>query len=273
MRAFITYLGQVRLTLLITVISILISLLIVYLAITFFGVPFLKEGFILAVVIPAVIAPSISWSFLKLYFKIEHLEQEMRTIATYDSLTGLLSRKAFLDMGRLLYQEEENLSLLYLDIDNFKQINDTYGHEGGDCVLRNFGKSLREVLRQETLVGRLGGEEVAILFTGIPLEALHNITLRIQDQIEQTSILIEGNPIVFTVSIGVATRTLSHATTLEALISHADHALYIAKNHGKDCAYLATAAKEYALFVPAKNLRHHHPTHQGATPCTHSSSS
>lgn len=253
MREFILKLGHFNLTLLIGLFSILLSVFIAYSAILLFDIPFVWSNFVLAIIIPAIIAPSVSWFFLKLYFKVEKLERDMRTLATYDTLTGLLSRKAFLSRGELLYkqiqQKGNSVIVLYFDLDNFKNINDTYGHDGGDKVLSYFGTTLLNTFRENDLIGRLGGEEIAVML--LPIELIHLIEIikSIQENISSANIMQENKSINFTTSIGIAIAKPKDKLSLDTLISQADKALYKAKNSGKNCAYIYKGEGDYEQLV------------------------
>jgi diguanylate cyclase (GGDEF)-like protein len=257
MRDFALYLGHIKLTILIGIGSILASVFISYVAVLLFHIPFVWSNFILAIIIPAIIAPSVSWFFLKIYFKLEKLEQEMRRLATYDSLTGLLSRKVFLDLGETLYKkikaENKSFTVLYIDLDNFKIINDAYGHHVGDEVLRFLGKELLGTFREKDIIGRLGGEEVAVILLDTKLETISNIIKRIQYKFSHANLMFEEKVLNFTVSIGIAAISKKDDNlTLDNLIAQADKALYKAKNSGKNCAYLYRGQESYEELTPRK---------------------
>jgi diguanylate cyclase (GGDEF)-like protein len=171
------------------------------------------------------------------------LEEQLRAMARTDSLTGLLNRRTFFEC---LADELERscrycrpLTLLSIDIDHFKQINDNYGHPTGDRVLRDFAQALSASLRQHDHVGRVGGEEFAVLLPeanlGQGIQAAERVLtmargLRVNDP--------HGSAwINFTVSIGIAGNL--RGSTLEQLVSRADEALYRAKREGRDCSKAA----------------------------------
>ena len=253
MREFASKLGHIKLTFVIGFISVLLSVAIAYSAVIIFGTPFIWTNFILAIIIPAIIAPSVSWFFLKMYFRMEELEHEMRIMATYDPLTGLLTRKAFLDMSEEIYKkvlkDKRVFSVLYIDLDDFKKINDVYGHEGGDKVLSFFGEKLISIFRENDIIGRLGGEEMAVLVLDVEPKVLAGIIKRMQKAISSANIILDKQSINFTASIGISICTPQNRIPLDGLLAQADKALYKAKNSGKNCAYIYKGEENYEQLV------------------------
>ncbi|WP_354467631.1 sensor domain-containing diguanylate cyclase [Marinobacterium sp. MBR-109] len=164
-------------------------------------------------------------------------ERKLKRLATTDSLTGLSNRRALLE--RL--HEEQRLSkrlghpssLLMIDFDHFKQINDEYGHNVGDLVLQHFASLARSCLRETDSIGRLGGEEFAILLPGTDLEGAVQLAERLRHLLEQTPTETTDGPVPMTLSIGVTTLHASDTTSSE-LLSRADAALYQAKSGGRN---------------------------------------
>lgn len=168
----------------------------------------------------------------------KRLEADLYRLANTDSLTGLNNRRCFLTRG----EEEINraqrykrpLSLVMIDIDYFKNVNDSYGHETGDRVLQMLACILNKELRTTDSIGRIGGEEFALLLTETGFSAAHDVALRVLDSIRQARVLLDdGNAIGFTVSAGVAALG-PNDEDFNALLRRADDALYLAKNEGRD---------------------------------------
>jgi len=232
-------LGQIRTVLLITVISVLFSLL-VYLFIIFLTNKALRfDGVLISLVIPTIVAPIISWYLIKFVFQIMALETKMRNLATNDSLTNLLTRQSFLNRIEPLYElakrNQTSFAILYMDVDNFKSINDTYGHHIGDKVLHSLGEILQTNKRDSDLVGRLGGEEFAYALPEIDLDGAKYFSEKIRKIIENDIFKEEGIYINYTMSIGISLYSPKNKVTLEKLIAQADTALYDAKVNGKNC--------------------------------------
>lgn len=169
-------------------------------------------------------------------------ELELRTIAYTDALTKLLSRRAWLDgvekaIDRAL-RESSTLSMLMLDLDHFKHVNDRFGHQVGDQVLKKTSEVINSFVRKHDLVGRLGGEEFAVCLIGAGLDTAATIAARINDEI--SALAFEGlSGLRCTVSVGVA--ELLPGERLSGLLKRADDALYVAKQQGRDDIYLASS--------------------------------
>ena len=166
-----------------------------------------------------------------------------RSAASTDPLTGLLNRRAFLENALSLCARQgergQPVTMLMLDLDHFKSINDRFGHAIGDEVLRVFANAARSNMRGSDLVGRLGGEEFAVIVAE-PMQFAARIGERLRVSFETAGIQIGEHAIGATVSIGAAT---SHepVTDIAALIARADAALYRAKHDGRNRLYAADA--------------------------------
>jgi diguanylate cyclase (GGDEF)-like protein len=185
------------------------------------------------------------------------MDDELRVLATTDFLTGLPNRREF--MGRL--QEEEGrlqrdigacAAVLLLDIDHFKRINDEYGHAAGDAVLRQLADLMRDGQRKIDMLGRIGGEEFAVLLPGTDLDAAAVFAERLRLRVEQATMqLDEGVTLGITVSIGIAAMGGKTASGDPALI-RADQALYCAKRGGRNRVELMDVEADRPGFqVPA----------------------
>lgn len=160
------------------------------------------------------------------------------SLAQTDPLTGLANRRSFFvaaerEWARHL-RNSKPLSLFMLDIDHFKQFNDTYGHRLGDSVLSEVALSLREALRTSDTLGRYGGEEFAVLLPETGREAALSLAKRILAAVRGTAIFHAGNRLGVTASIGVATGLAAETGSFDELLEQADRALYEAKNAGRN---------------------------------------
>ena len=159
-------------------------------------------------------------------------------LAVVDPLTGLNNRRYFEShLGALVGQAADRgrpLSLMILDIDHFKGVNDTYGHEAGDRVLKGFAERVRKVIRVPDLVCRLGGEEFVIVMPDTNLEVAAKIAERVRAEVERDrfALAADGSRIGVTVSIGLAER--DHDSEPERLFRRADRALYRSKSSGRN---------------------------------------
>lgn len=167
------------------------------------------------------------------------LHERVRRLAEQDGLTGLLNRLFF--ERELHHRATESrahgtpLSLLLLDLDEFKMINDGYGHRIGDEVLRKVAATLRQRIRSTDTAGRYGGDELAILLPRTDAIAAFEVAEQVRQSI--AALAFEGYPRHATVSIGVASLSSDHTDAL-ALLHAADTALYDAKRRGRNCAVL-----------------------------------
>ncbi|WP_415902681.1 bacteriohemerythrin [Neptuniibacter sp. QD29_5] len=167
---------------------------------------------------------------------IEH--ERYRRLASTDSLTGAVNRRKF---NKLAEHELERvqryrrpLSLLMLDIDYFKRVNDNFGHAAGDKVLQVFYQTCADTARQTDIVARLGGEEFAILMPETDQKAARTVAERIRHNVDLLNIDAEGQKIEITVSIGVSSWEQGRFEKVNPMLSAADEALYIAKAQGRN---------------------------------------
>ena len=172
-------------------------------------------------------------------------------LARKDGLTGLHNRRAFDDELLIAASRAEryqrDLSLILLDIDHFKNLNDTYGHPAGDAVLRAVGRVLVERARRIDVVARIGGEEFAIILADTPPAA----ALRLAERLRQAIGNASSESIAFSASFGVA--DVEHAGYEPSLIfKAADEALYAAKEAGRNCVrYAVDPAREPSALIGA----------------------
>lgn len=167
----------------------------------------------------------------------KQMEQELLVLATTDALTGLNNRHAFLQRAGELFKSAERFdqpcTLLMLDIDHFKAINDNHGHQSGDEVLARLGELLRQVLREVDIIGRLGGEEFAALLTQTDRCDALQVAERLRLSAESLALNgTDGQQLGITLSIGLAERR--PAEPLEGVLARADSALYRAKAEGRN---------------------------------------
>lgn len=166
------------------------------------------------------------------------LQIELERQAHIDYLTGVSNRRRFMEQAELELNRAIRygnlLSIFMMDIDFFKQINDTYGHNAGDTVLKKLADVCRHTLREVEIIGRLGGEEFAILMPETGLEKATEVAERLKESLANAKVPQEnGLPLQFTVSIGVSSLT-SKDDNLDILLNLADNALYEAKKSGRD---------------------------------------
>ena len=160
--------------------------------------------------------------------------------SSYDYLTGTFNRSALMkrgeDMLLMAKANNDSIGVLMMDIDNFKNINDTYGHIKGDEVIRKV-TAVMDVHKQHGIIARFGGEEFILLIDHITKHQLYQIAEQIRYDCENSQLYVSGSLIDFTISIGGCYHTNIH-TSLKALFEEADQRLYIAKRNGKNCVQM-----------------------------------
>ena len=185
--------------------------------------------------------------------QLEKRIEDLYSMATTDALTGLDNRRNLLEKVQLEIDRARRYGLsvgfLMVDIDHFKNINDTYGHDAGDRVLQRLGVLLRETMRAPDHVGRLGGEEFGILLTNVTALRTKEIAELLRIRTAGIVVTYGEEQISFTVSIGVADLRVDAENPLLDMMKRADAALYKAKNSGRNCVRLADDLPESVLIV------------------------
>jgi diguanylate cyclase (GGDEF)-like protein len=180
-----------------------------------------------------------------------HARRELKSIAETDGLTELFNRRyAFAsgeNLAKTCKESDSPLSVILFDLDEFKDINDTYGHPAGDFVLKNIGEISKACLRGSDIMARVGGEEFLAILPGVKLEMAEFIAGRLKEKMEHFEQAFEDNSFYVTASFGVA--VANEDDDFEKLIQRADKALYQAKDNGRNCVALASE-------MPASNIKH-----------------
>jgi diguanylate cyclase (GGDEF)-like protein len=173
-----------------------------------------------------------------------HLMDLLQKQAATDELTGLPNRRSFTDVVENMFRSVGNISIFILDIDHFKKVNDTYGHDAGDDVLKALADVGRVYSRKMDIFARLGGEEFVAALPGTDLKEACVIAEKLRAAFEQQNFVHTwkaGRAIPFTVSIGVATRAPGEKD-VSAVLKRADQALYKAKESGRNRIECATGS-------------------------------
>jgi diguanylate cyclase (GGDEF)-like protein len=185
-------------------------------------------------------AVSIFASQVAIAIQNTRLYAEVQKLALTDDLTGLSNRRELHELGQRQVEIAQRfgrpLSVLMLDIDHFKSVNDRYGHAVGDQALRVISTQLRSLVRDIDIVSRYGGEEFVIVLLENPLDLANQIGERIRQGIADTRIPYNHSGLQVTISVGIASLS-AQTQTLDDLIELADQALYIAKQNGRNCVY------------------------------------
>lgn len=195
--------------------------------------PFCKDDYILM----KLLSDTVSFLLYK-----KQSEEKLEHLARVDELTGLQNRRATLEhLNQLIEQSTRfahNLCVLSIDIDNFKKINDKWGHAAGDLALTEFARIASDLGRKTDFCGRIGGEEFVFVLPGANLEASQKVGNNLRKRLAASQVNLDnGESITLSVSIGVA--MLENGESLESLLTRADEVMYKAKQEGRDRVYCA----------------------------------
>ena len=174
--------------------------------------------------------------------ELENMRKQLTIEATTDVLSGLYNRRYFYDISKKYYETankyNKELSVLMIDIDEFKKVNDTYGHDVGDSIIEETGKILSKITRKNDVVARYGGEEFIILLAETGIDNAVELAEFIRANIEKNHIMLDnGESVHVTVSIGVTELNNIKDRDIEETIKRCDNALYEAKDQGRNRVY------------------------------------
>lgn len=171
------------------------------------------------------------------HIELKKAKEKLLTMAVTDELTGLFNRRYFMNRLNQEFERvkryESIFTFIMIDIDYFKRINDTHGHLAGDCVLRNAADIMKKSLRLSDTVGRIGGEEFAILLPETEIEYGVEIAERLRKKIDESELDFECKSLKLTISAGISDSD-SGDLTVDAVLNRADMALYSAKEDGRN---------------------------------------
>lgn len=172
------------------------------------------------------------------YFKrMRDYNERLKELATHDPLTGVLNARAYYEACdqqiRISQRADQSFSVLFIDLDHFKKINDGFGHAAGDEVLRTVARVLRDSLRQSDLLGRIGGEEFSVFLPDTDLNGAIQVAETLRQRVADCQIALQGSHLQVTASIGVANRD-PQQPSIKAIQQRADEAMYEAKKAGRN---------------------------------------
>ena len=170
--------------------------------------------------------------------ELNQKQRDLERLTRQDGLTGLFNRNTFVELSRRELDRAQRqgsaTTLLLLDLDHFKRVNDTWGHPAGDAVLRAVATLASTTVRSTDLVGRLGGEEFIVLLPNTSAEAGRRLAEKLRARLENAPVRWEQITIAVTVSIGLASTTAAEKRDFDTLYTEADKALYLAKQRGRN---------------------------------------
>ena len=167
---------------------------------------------------------------------LQDMYEKAKSMAEKDYLTDLYNRRFFYEIGTKMFssiaRQNLNAYIAVLDIDWFKRVNDTYGHLSGDMVLKHFAEILKNSFRKSDLIGRIGGEEFAIILVDLEAEKARGLFEKLRREVQDSTVVLEdGRTINYTISIGAAK---VEGVNMDLLISTADNLMYLAKKQGRN---------------------------------------
>lgn len=242
----------------ITAVSMLGSVVATVVAVTLSGAePHWPSALAIAALIPAVVAPASSWPVISILHDMEIARGEAIRHASTDLLTGLLSRRRFIEIAEAQFAaalaSQQPLAVVLLDIDDFKQINDQYGHRAGDEVLTLVARNCAAALRPGDHLARWGGEEFVALLPGTATGAAIGVAQLLRDAICNSSLRVAGAELRVSASIGVASTDIG-VQVLDRLLVMADRAMYDVKRNGKN--RVMAAGDQHGTGIHAALRRH-----------------
>jgi len=221
----------------VALISVGVSVTVTFILELFTAQPNYAMGFLIAVGVPLIVVPPLAYWHHNVLFELEKTKRQVEELSRTDPLTGLLNRRYFFEKAAdhlaLSQRHGHPISLLLIDLDHFKQINDRFGHQAGDSVLQSTAAVLRNTTRNVDIPARYGGEEFVLLMPHTDGDAALTFCRRLQRALaDEPAGGVGGIPPV-TASIGIAC-SKPHGYEIDRLLAKADDALYRAKAMGRN---------------------------------------
>ncbi|WP_353179747.1 GGDEF domain-containing protein, partial [Salinisphaera sp. T5B8] len=228
MRAFVRRVGVWRATAVVTFVTTLVAFAVTGISMELAGLPHGAIGYVIALacsltIMPAIM-PAMMLTLLSLIKRLDVAEHELYRLARTDELTGLPNRRVLFEVANRELNADTPVALLFIDIDHFKQVNDTYGHRVGDIILCRVAKAIDRALHANGVLCRFGGEEFASLLRDTTPQRAQEIAEALRRHIQHMPITIGGDTLHVTLSIGIATASAPRASHIAALIDQADKA-------------------------------------------------
>jgi diguanylate cyclase (GGDEF)-like protein len=229
--------GLLTVVVAVTIGSIALSVVISALFHLAIGLPMRGSAWAVTLICPTLIAPTMSWWAFDLVLKVERAHEQLRVQSNTDHLTGIFNRRYFMDRLREAIEETKrhgtSFAVAFIDVDNFKRINDEHGHLNGDEILKQLTQICAKQIRDVDTLARIGGEEFALLLPQTtPEEAVHLVE-RLRASVAATRARVGEGWLDVTVSIGLTSST-PDLGDVNGVLRRADEALYAAKRQGKN---------------------------------------
>jgi diguanylate cyclase (GGDEF)-like protein len=244
LKACLKRFGVVAVVIAVTIGSIILSVAISAIIHFAIDLPMRASAWAVTLACPTLIAPLMSWWTFDLVLKVERAHEHLRVQSNIDHLTGIFNRRYFMDRLREEIDRAErygtSFAVAFIDVDNFKRINDEHGHLGGDEILQQITRTCASQVREIDTLARIGGEEFALLLPQTtPAEAEHLVE-RLRASVAATRAKVRDGSLEVTVSIGL-TSSSRDLLDVNGIMRRADEALYAAKRQGKNRLVARTA--------------------------------
>lgn len=236
MRYLVTKFSRGQLALGVSILSLIATAILMYGGYSLMGVEIRRAEVVIGTVAPLTIAGAVGWVLFGLLKRLDKLEREVRLSATYDPLTGVLSRQAFFERissPRYKYPKAYAYCVMMVDLDHFKKINDTLGHMAGDAVLSRFGDALQSKISPDLKVARFGGEEFIVLCPVLNPDSVEQAATQLVKTARNLKTRFDDQPVHLTTSVGISSLQ-NDLSLLDQMVNEADQALYAAKANGRD---------------------------------------
>jgi len=233
-------LGRGGATVLFTILSVLIVIGLDLLLVKLLHHEFNQSQDLLrASVITVLTVPVIFWYLFGFMDEIYEKNSELEQLSTFDSLTGLFKRQVFFSSCEKLHnysvRKKEPYCIIAVDMDGFKQVNDKYGRECADRVLRTFGDLSKETARDSDVIARLAGEEFVYFLPNTKIEQAEVLAKRLAERIHKKPVIDGSSYVQYSISVGVASNKCVKNETFENVLKRADDAMHVAKEKGGNC--------------------------------------
>lgn len=216
-----------------TLAAVIISVLVTFIVLDLSGEEFSRTSLIASTGAPAVITPFFSTVILRLLFELDEAEKKYKELAATDDLTGIKNRRSFSDFVErelaIAKRYGTEFTLVLFDINNFKEINDLYGHLVGDQVLKKVAQTCQQEIRKTDVLARLGGDEFVILVPQSENLDINRYMQRLIQAIEKIEVNKQNPEVRISASIG-AKRYTQDINTIEEIYNLADREMYLSKN-------------------------------------------
>lgn len=227
--------------------SIALSVALTAIILSLFGIPLIAAALVCAIAAPVTLAGPLLFLLTLQKAQLREVNKRLATMASTDSLTNCLNRGAFISRVTPILNEADadavpGGALLIVDADNFKSINDSFGHDCGDEALKSIAEAIRSAIRNGDIVGRIGGEEFGVFLRGAGHNSAERAAERIRETIASAGFAPRGQQHRLSASVGGA--VFRGPVAYKDLYRMADHRLYAAKRSGRDRSMIADVAND-----------------------------